>query len=188
MQLLKLAQKNQKRAIESRFEKWKFAYMGNREGFQVISQMKKVHMQYSSGELINNKSQITNSRSALHDNKSTNNRGGIEATLSESKSFYTDFSATSLGQDRSGISTSVKNGPNGMQASQLVILTKCLYACFRYRSRKVANSFWKWKFQPPVLSGGRSTIHGATDRTALDADSEVADLIQKYKLFNPEEQ
>lgn len=70
-------------------------------------------------------------------------------------------------------------------------MTKCLAACLRYKSRRVANCFWKWKFggaQAQILPAvdGRSTIHGATVQTGLDADSEVADLIQKYKLFNQE--
>ena len=34
-----------------------------------------------------------------------------------------------------------------------------------------------------MVGGGRSTIQGATQNTQMDADSEVADLIQKYKLF-----
>ena len=63
-------------------------------------------------------------------------------------------------------------------------MTKCIAAAFRYKSRRVANFFWRWKFLPQHIPGGRSTIHGATQRSALDADSEVADLIQKYKLFN----
>ena len=37
------------------------------------------------------------------------------------------------------------------------------------------------------VGGGRSVIHGATQQTAQDADSEVADLIQKYKLFGQEQ-
>ena len=27
-----------------------------------------------------------------------------------------------------------------------IVLTKCMIAFFRFRSRKVANAFWKWKF------------------------------------------
>ena len=95
----------------------------------------------------------------------------------ESKSFYTDFSAASLAKTPSAA--------NGILTQQQITLTKCMAASFRFRSRRVANLFWRWKFtsQNAMVGGGRSTIQGATQNTQMDADSEVADLIQKYKLF-----
>ena len=51
---------------------------------------------------------------------------------------------------------------------------------FRYKSRRVANFFWKWKFALPAFVY-RSTIQPHTQHTQ---DSEVAELMQKYKLFD----
>ena len=50
MQLLKLVEKNQSRAQQLRFERWKFGYLGNREGYQVITQMKHFEMMYSDSD------------------------------------------------------------------------------------------------------------------------------------------
>ena len=51
MQLLKLIEKKENRAAQRRFEKWKFAYLSNKEGFHVITQTKTLDMQYSNTDL-----------------------------------------------------------------------------------------------------------------------------------------
>ena len=50
MQIYKLIQKSKRGNIQKRFESWKFAYLGNREGFHVITQTKHVEMRYSDSE------------------------------------------------------------------------------------------------------------------------------------------
>jgi len=37
MQILKLVEKNHFRSKQKRFEKWKFAYLGSKEGYHVIT-------------------------------------------------------------------------------------------------------------------------------------------------------
>lgn len=37
MQFLKLMEKKQLKSTQSRFEKWKFVYLGNKEGYHVIT-------------------------------------------------------------------------------------------------------------------------------------------------------
>lgn len=50
MQLIKLVEKKHQRVQQRRFEKWKFFYLGNREGFHVITQMKHFEMMYSDSD------------------------------------------------------------------------------------------------------------------------------------------
>jgi hypothetical protein len=51
MQMLKLAEKKQQRSTQKRFEIWKFAYLGGKEGFHVITQTKHFEMTYSNSDL-----------------------------------------------------------------------------------------------------------------------------------------
>ena len=97
----------------------------------------------------------------------------------DSKSFYTDISAAS-------IPITVKSA---LLTPQQVILTKSVAAALRFKSRRIANFFWRWKYTQVGLGAiGRSTIHGVTQQTGgLDADSEVADLMKKYKLLDQDE-
>ena len=98
----------------------------------------------------------------------------------DSKSFYTDFSGASLPKTASAIALQATPS-SGILNPKQIQMTKCLAACLRYKSRRVANCFWRWKYQAPSMPQfvgvGKSTIHGATQQTAMDADSEVADLI-----------
>ena len=167
MQLLKLTEKNSLKSIQKRFESWKFAYLGNREGFHVITQTKHLHMEYSDNDLFNY----------------NNNKGGSTSRKmldkdysADSKSFYTDFSAASLPKSPSPATN--------MVTQQQIVLTKCLAACFRYKSRRVANHFWRWKYMQTISLTGRSTIQRPSQ---MSPDSEVADLIQKYKLLGHDE-
>ena len=149
MQLVKLVQLKEKRALRNKFDKWKFLYLSNREGFQVITQTKYLEMQPSDSAL------------------------SRKLQESSSKSFYMDISNASLTK-----MDTTQNG-GGLTMDQIV-LTKCLAAMFRYKSRKVANCFWKWKYAQPTFIY-RSTIQPHTQHTQ---DSEVAELMQKYKLFD----
>lgn len=150
MQIAKLVQMKEKRALQAKFEKWKFYYLSKREGIQVITQTKYLEMQASDSVL---------SRK-LHDGSS-------------SKSSYIDPSNASQ--------TRLDHSQNagGLTVDQIV-LTKCLAAMFRYKSRRVANFFWKWKFAQPVFIN-RSTIQ---PHTHVTQDSEVDELMKKYKLFD----
>ena len=151
MQIAKLVQMKEKRALQAKFEKWKFYYLSKREGIQVITQTKYLEMQASDSVL---------SRK-LHDGSS-------------SKSSYIDPSNASQ--------TRLDHSQNagGLTVDQIV-LTKCLAAMFRYKSRRVANFFWKWKFAQPNFIY-RSTIQ---PQTHITQDSEAVDEVMKrYKLFD----
>lgn len=171
MQMFKIIEKKQLRASQRRFEAWKFAYLGNREGFQVITQTKHLQMQYSSSDEQRNRQGRSQKRMHLDGS-------------SDSKSFYTDISASVDGLSKA--TTLAAQSRQQLLTTRQVVLTKCIAAAFRFRSRRVASFFWRWKYQQPALmGGGRSTIHGGTQQTAvLDADSEVADLMKKYKLLD----
>ena len=46
-----ILQRSHKKAQQRRFELWKFLYLGNREGFRVITQTKHMELQYSDTSL-----------------------------------------------------------------------------------------------------------------------------------------
>ena len=150
MQIGKLVQLKQKRALQAKFERWKFQYLAKREGIQVITQTKYMEVQASESMLSRR----------LHDGSS-------------SKSFYMDISNAS----QTRLDHSQHAG--GLSVDQIV-LTKGLAAMFRYKSRRVANFFWKWKFAQPTFIY-RSTIQ---PQTHVTQDSEVDELMKKYKLFD----
>lgn len=91
MQLLKIAEKKQQRSIQKRFEKWKFNYLGSKEGFHVITQTKHLEMTYSNSDIKH-----------LRHLKSSDGSAS-------SKSFYTDFSAASLAKSASAVNGLLTN-------------------------------------------------------------------------------
>ena len=93
MQLLKIIEKKQQKSTQKRFEKWKFAYLGNREGFHVITQMKQYEMQYSDSD----------KRISPIESVHKRNQDLTHNFSQESKSFYTDFSGASLPKTASGV-------------------------------------------------------------------------------------
>lgn len=64
------------------------------------------------------------------------------------------------------------------------MLTKCLAALFRFKSRKQASSFWKWKFaaQLPTTTVPSKLI-SLQSHHAGEHDAEIDELQQKYKHF-----
>ena len=152
MQIAKLVQLKERRAVQARFEKWKFYYLSKREGIQVITQTKYLEM-HASESVLSRK---------LHDGSS-------------SRSFYNDISNVSQ--------TRLDHSQNagGLSSVDQIVLTKGLAAMFRYKSRRVANFFWKWKFAQPNFIY-RSTIQ---PQTHITQDSEAVDEVMKrYKLFD----
>ena len=74
---------------------------------------------------------------------------------SASRSFYMDIT--------NGSASKLDSTSGGLNMEQ-VVLTKCPAAMFRFKSRKVANAFWRWKYMQPTFVY-RSTIQPHTQHT-----------------------
>ena len=64
---------------------------------------------------------------------------------SSSTSFYRNIShATSSDISATNFASNTVTELNDQQ----IVLTKAIAAIFRYKTRKVGSTFWKWKFSP----------------------------------------
>ena len=100
MQILKLIEKKHQKSAQQRFEKWKFFYLGSREGYHVITQMKHFEMMYSDSD--KRISRVDSGAAAQRSNRQANMMPN-DAYSQDSKSFYTDFSGASLPKTASAV-------------------------------------------------------------------------------------
>lgn len=101
MQLLKLIEKKHQKSAQQRFEKWKFFYLGNREGYHVITQLKHFEMMYSDSD--KRMTPVDSGAAAAAQRSNRQNNMPNDAYSQDSKSFYTDFSGASLPKTASAV-------------------------------------------------------------------------------------
>ena len=118
---------------------------------------------------------------------------------SSSTSFYRNVSH---GTSRTISETNFASNAVTELNDQQILLTKAIAAIFRYKTRKVGSTFWKWKFSPysvllhknqdsisrdttniVIKKDSHSNQISVTDKQELlKVDPEAENLIAKYKL------